>query len=231
MKKIFFDAGDEKLAGLLVSDDESEKPSFLFLHGAGTSHKERVLPLADLLLARGVSSLVFDFSGHGESTGEMSQSSLKKRVGEAREAAKFLNPGRPLTLCGASMGAHIALKLLEHLDIANIILFVPGVYNTQAYEVNFNETFTSLIRQPESWRDSDVYELLEGFTGNLLVFCGEKDDLIPQGVIELLRQHSKNARSSEIIYIPEAPHRILLWLSDYPEVANRVADKIASVIE
>lgn len=55
-------------------------PAAVLLHGAGPGTKDRLLPLLADFAARGCHALAFDFSGHGESTGEQRELSLRRRL-------------------------------------------------------------------------------------------------------------------------------------------------------
>src|SRR2546425_11226766 len=104
IKKVQFAVGGEALAGNIISGSELDEPRLLLVHGAGQATKERARPLALKLAEYNISSFGFDFSGHGESTGKLEESSLYKRTTEAKEACRFLTSEEPLTVCGFSMG-------------------------------------------------------------------------------------------------------------------------------
>jgi alpha-beta hydrolase superfamily lysophospholipase len=104
--KVRFFVGREKLVGNIISDNTENEPTLLFLHGAGKATKERSNYIAFELAKHGIRSFSFDFSGHGESSGKLEESSLRKRVEEASAALNFLNHSEAVTLYGSSMGAH-----------------------------------------------------------------------------------------------------------------------------
>jgi len=230
-KKIEFNVLNEKIAGLVVSKNDADMPSFLFVHGGGGADKYRTLYLAERLLSHDISTLAFDHSGSGESTGLLENSSLAKRYDEALEAIKFLTKDKPLTICGSSMGAYIILKLLEKENVKNLILFCPAIYDARAFSLKFNDGFTDIIRQKESWKNSDIFSALEKFNGNLLVFIGKEDEVIPEGVIELLDKSSQNARKKEIVVIPNCPHKIHTWLSEHKDITDEVVEKISEFLK
>lgn len=230
-KKIEFNVSNEKIVGLVVSKNDADTPSFLFMHGGGGADKYRTLYLAERLLNYDIRSLAFDHSGSGESTGSLENSSLAKRYNEALKAIKFLTKDKPLTICGSSMGAYIALKLLEKESVKNLILFCPAIYDARAFTVKFNNDFTEIIRQKESWKNSDIFSSLEKFNGNLLIFIGEEDEVIPKGVIDLLDKSSPNIKRKEIVVIPDCPHKIHTWLSEHKNIADKVAEKISEFLK
>jgi pimeloyl-ACP methyl ester carboxylesterase len=228
-QRITFKASRELLVGQIITDRVSAKPQVLFLHGGGCANKERTDYLSFALARRQIPSLSFDFSGHGESEGHLINSSLKKRVDEALAATAFLSNSAPLTVCGSSMGAHIALRLLEHKVFRTVLLFCPAVYDRRAFRVRFGKDFSAVIRQEMGWRHTEVLSNLRAFTGNLLICVGEMDSVIPPGVIDIIDMNATKARNKEIIRIPEASHQLHTWLSHHTSVANHVIDKVVQL--
>jgi len=179
-----------------------------------------------------IESFTFDHSGHGESTGELKKSSLKKRVDEATEALKASSLSTPISLCGFSMGGYVSIKLAESLgleNIQNLILFCPGIYNAEAYSVQFDQGFTDILRTKDSWENSDAFQILDKFTGNLLIIIGDQDEVIPEGIADQLYESTSSAKSRELIYLPGCTHSINSWFKNNPEEANRIIQKIASL--
>ena len=197
-----FPVGQEKLAGTIIAADESTTPpQFVFIHGGGTAaYKEKVYDFAEPILRAGLNILTFDLSGHGQSTGELKKSSLKRVIESQALIDHFAK--QPLTICGESMGGYIAIKMLELYHVETLILVCPALYDAKASDVRFDLGFTEIIRSPESWRNTDVLKTLEAYTGNLLVVMGENDEVIPPGVIELIMRHTPHARKKNFIAFP-----------------------------
>ena len=116
--------------------------------------------------------------------------------------------------------------MLEVYSVDTLILFCPALYDGRAYDVQFDQGFSEIIRQHESWRNTDVIKTLEAFTGNLLLVLGEKDTVIPAGVIDIIDRHTPNVRKKELYTIADCPHKIALWMMDRPEERARLQDKI-----
>lgn len=230
IKRVIFSVGGDTLAGNVIAKKDEDIPSALFLHGGGKSSKGRTEYLARRLAERDVSSFSFDFSGHGESSGALANSSLKKRTEEAKAAMQFLTKDKPMTVIGSSMGGHIALELLKDFTIQNLILFCPAIYSRRAFDAKFGSGFTKIIRKKDSWKNSDIFISLEKYKGSLLFIIGENDEVIPEGVIKILDKHSQNAKKKEIVKIPNCQHKIHTFLSSHEELANKVTDKIAEFI-
>ncbi len=153
------------------------KKQLLFLHGAAGSDKERTRYLQNLLTEEHIESFTFNFTGYGGNN--LSASSLEGRLQEADEAIQNFHLQEPFNLCGSSMGGYIAIKLCEKYKVENLFLFAPAVYTTKAFKLKFDEKFGETIRQKESWKDSDAFTILKHFTGNVVIFIGDNDEVIP----------------------------------------------------
>ena len=129
------------------------------------------------------------------------------------------------------MGGYVAVQMLRYFKVQSLILFCPAIYNRQAYQVPFNAEFTKIIRQPKSWQDSDAWELLHNFDGQLLTIIGSDDAVIPPEVIQQIQESGGRARKKELVIVPHAPHKILPWLSQHPDVEAKICEKIFEFIK
>jgi len=224
------DIGGERLTGIKVAKDLSKPADFIFLHGAAQGNYSRVMTFAQPSVAKGISIVAFDHSGHGTSTGEQIHSSLKKRNDEAVAIIDAFAAGRPSTVCGSSMGGYTAIKMLEKCQVKNLVLICPAVYDRDAYNIPFDARFTEIITKQNSWQNTDAVEILQKFTGNLLILIGDDDKVIPKGVIELIHKASTQAKKKEILVIPGASHAIYDWFVSHPHKALAISQKIAQFI-
>ena len=103
----------------------------------------------------------------------------------------------PLNVIAASMGGYSAIKLTEHFVVKNLILLVPAVYSSQAYETPFGSEFSAIIREPNSWINSDAFETLSGFDGSVTIIAAEADEVIPMNLIEQLYASARNAEKKD----------------------------------
>jgi uncharacterized protein len=227
-----FNSGNEVLAGTFIRVSEASKIQLLFLHGAGKASKERAMPLANKIAeAYRISSFLFDFSGHGESSGQLSDSSLSKRLSEAIDAVRFAHLGDSFSICAFSMGGHIALELLRDHDVANVFLFYSAVYSSAAFNIPFGEAaFSTILRTPDSWKESEAWDLLARFEGNLLVVSGENDDVVPSEIPKRLAATPVRAKSSKLITVPNAPHLLVPQMLKSPELFEEISSHIGACI-
>lgn len=227
-----FEVNNETItASIDFCENNFKQPTVLSLHGAGPHNRNRISYLTKFLVGLGLNTLRFDFSGHPDSTGELANSSLEKRVEEAKEASTFLDKSaNAYTIIGTSMGGHIALELLSEIPINNIILFCPAAYTSEAYTLPFGKGFTNVIRRPNSYLNATVFKKLENFSGNFILFIGEEDQIIPKEVIEMYDHFASNTKRKKIIRIPNAPHSIHVWLEKNPEYLDLVFSEIKTVL-
>ncbi len=176
----------------------------LMLHGGGKDrtifHKYRVM-----LDASGFGTTIFDFLGHGETGGDIHNSSLFSRTQQAKAVMDF--QGQIYTGCvGVSMGAYNALQLSKVVPLRSLILMVPGVYATSAYPVKFGPDFSAIIRQDRSWEATDAWAIAAEFTGDLLVIAAENDAIIPAEIPNKLVSSATRACRKKLLTIPGAGH-------------------------
>jgi pimeloyl-ACP methyl ester carboxylesterase len=217
------------LIGDILSDGGS--PQLLVLHGAGNSNRQRFQLLREELLAAGISSVAFDFVGHGDTGGNLQTSSLSSRTQQARSVVDALSLQQPFALMGASMSAYTAVKLLEHYQIKSLILLVPAMYTCQAYMIPFNRGFSDIIRQPQSWQHSDAWPILADYTGRLLIVAAEKDRIIPRGVINKTYDSAVNSSERELYIAPNASHFVFTDLrsndpDEFEYIFGRICQKL-----
>jgi pimeloyl-ACP methyl ester carboxylesterase len=222
--------GTHRLTGDVISNSSS--PRALVLHGAGNAHRGDFRLIREELLTHGISSAAFDFVGHGNTGGELKSSSLISRTRQACRVVERLNIEQPFSVIAASMGAYTAVKLLNYFQIKSLILVVPAMYDSRAYKVAFNKGFTEIIRRPESWGNSDAWQVLSEYTGRLFIIAGEKDEVIPQGVISRIYDSAVAAEERKLFVAPRASHRVFTDLrSNNPDIFSSIFDQIVEMLK
>ncbi|QMI05272.1 alpha/beta hydrolase [Citrobacter sp. RHB25-C09] len=187
----------------------------LMLHGGG---KDRTVfnKYRALLDASGIGTTTFDFIGHGETGGELHESSLFSRTLQAE--AVLASQEIAITGCmGVSMGAYNALQLTRTVRFQSLILMVPGVYSMPAYKVKFGPDFSAIIRKDRNWEQTDAWDIAAEFTGDILIIAAENDSVIPAEIPEKLFFSASRCRQKKLMLIPGADHNTVwdnLMLSD-----------------
>ncbi len=206
------------------------KGKVLFLHGAGESTKDRCLPLARALSARGWGCLTFSFPGHGKSSGVLQGSTLQGRKQVAQAIAHklgFLPADRVVAI---SMGAHTAISLLkDHPDMTqHLVLMVPAIYARDAEDVSFGPAFSEVLRRPDSYLAAEPWDILPTYEGRLAIVQAGADEVIPTAIIDKLHAAATAAARAERLYIADSPHRISNWINDDQSRIEAFRDAIDS---
>lgn len=190
------------------------------LHGAGTADKERSVALMEDFGAAGCPSLALDFSGHGESSGELPELSLRKRRDQARAVIDGHVPGdHALVLVGFSMSGQTVADLIAHYGerVTAIGLCAPAVYASAAWDVPFGGGFTGIIRTPGGWKDSAALDVYRRYAGTAVLVTPGQDDIIPPEVTDALAaalgEHARFTHTR----LERSGHQIGRWLQEHPE--------------
>ena len=126
------------------------------------------------------------------------------------------------------MNGYISIKLTELCDINNLILFVPALYTKEVYDVNFGIDFTNIIRKPNSWENTDAFDIVNKYKGNVLLITAEDDNVIPKELVyKLIR--SLNSNKLEKYEINNGSHNIFNYIYELDEY-KLILDKIKSTI-
>jgi pimeloyl-ACP methyl ester carboxylesterase len=204
----------------------------LYLHGAGTSSRAGYVIPRGALVQRGIGTVAFDCIGHGETGGELAQSSVASRTRQAEAVIAARGMQGPLALIGSSMGAYNAIKLCERHEVASLVLIVPGVYTPGAYELPFGPGFSNAIRRERSWVDSDAWAILSQFTGRLLVIAAEFDLVIPREIPERLVDAAHCAQSRALHIVRGAEHnRLFSLLRESPADLDHTVGLMADCVQ
>ncbi|WP_084172317.1 alpha/beta fold hydrolase [Mangrovibacter sp. MFB070] len=176
----------------------------LLLHGGG-KNRTVFYKYRELLDTLGFGTTTFDFLGHGETGGNINESSLFSRTMQAEAVIASLRP--ELTGCiGVSMGAYNALQLSKMIRFQSLILMVPGVYSIPAYKVKFGPDFSAIIRKQRNWEHTDAWSIVSEFGGNLLVIAAENDAIIPSEIPQKLLSSASCSCQKQLLIIPKAGH-------------------------
>lgn len=217
-----------KLKGDYYYNDNDPVFTVLFLHGGGLkTTKERFKQLRIDLLNNNIHSYAFDFIGHGDNNENLYNTSLYSKVLQAKTFIdKFINV--PFSIVGASMGGYIAIKLTEIYDIKSLILFVPALYTTEAYNINFGNKFSEIIRKDNSWKDSDSFNIVNKYKGKVLLISVNGDSVIPVDLTSKFRK-SVNINNFDEYIIKNGDHKIFDYIyesDEYKSIFNLIVKNI-----
>lgn len=197
-------------------DGEAGAPAVLFFHGNGENLETmRLSGLMDDLAGLGLAWLAVDYPGYGESGGSPSEAALIEAAEGGLEELGRRFPGRPLAVCGWSLGAAVAAQLAarrpDRLD--RLVLLSPwttlpelagALFPGWMVRLLLRERYDTLAAAPE-------LEL------PALVIHGGADRIIP---VEHGRRVAAALPAARWIEVPGAGHNDLLAR---PEVWRELA--------
>ncbi|MFD4976435.1 alpha/beta hydrolase [Streptomyces sp. NPDC058424] len=229
------DHDGERLRGVYGGDLSGT--TAVVLHGAGTSSTERLLPLVREFVAHGCRGIAFDFSGHGESTGKLSELSLRRRFEQAVAVIDaYAGADGPLVLVGFSMSGQTVADLVRHYGdrVAALGLCAPAVYTAEAWDVPFedgNGRFSGMIRRPDSWREAPALEVLRAYEGRAVLAVPGTDAVIPSAVTEAV-QDALAARAQYMRFdLPDAQHQLGMWFRDHGEHRREFVEAVLTRLD
>lgn len=222
-----FAAGKETLAATRICSISGRQPHVITFHGTGpTASHAGTRYILDYLARNGLSSLCFDFSGHGKSTGDMQQATLSVRKQEGHAAAAFLDPQASPVIIGTSMGGYIAALLAPVLNPQSLILFCPAAYPDEAMELKFGENFAAIAKRPGAYLHSPAFHALKSYRGKLLIIAAGKDELIPKEVPGLYAESAPLAGTKKLLWMDDSDHKIHTWLTLHPPERQSVLSEV-----
>ncbi|MEU7061911.1 alpha/beta fold hydrolase [Streptomyces sp. NPDC046197] len=229
------DHDGERLSGVYGGDPSGA--TAVVLHGAGTSSTERLLPLVREFVAHGCRGVAFDFSGHGESTGKLSELSLRRRFEQAVAVIDaYAGADGPLVLVGFSMSGQTVADLVRHYGdrVTALGLCAPAVYTAEAWDVPFgdgNGRFSGIIRQPDGWRRAPALEVLRAYEGRAVLAVPGTDAVIPPTVTEAV-QDALTARAQYTRFdLPDAQHQLGMWFRDHGDDRREFVEAVLTGLD
>lgn len=230
MQKISIQSNNLKLVGNLFLPSKVNTANgigVLILHGGSVTGKDRFISLQNYLAQNKLVSLAVDFRGIGESEGTFKLSSLLDRLADAQATLKaFSSYANKVIVIGCSMGAHVAVKLLEgNNEVRETILLYPAAYGKKAERLPFDQSFTNELRTPNSWKDSPVFPVLRKYLGKIMIIYGQEDTIIPSEVKAAYQKAIEN--KGRFTMLPNVNH---LLLAEKSPQERKIRDKVFSMI-
>ncbi len=225
-----FQADGETLAYSHYVPPHEPREVALSLHGAGPAGRERISYLAEHLASTGSSLFCFDFAGHGESTGQLTELSLSRRSYQAAAALRVMQQ-RPTVLIGTSMGGHVATSVLTATAPDFLVLFCPALYGDESTDLPFDEQFTAAIRKPSSFEHSSLRRDLAGYAGKSLLLIGEDDRIIPPRVVEIYGKELQKEGQFRLLTLPGAPHNLHGWANQRAENKSAILSAVDDLLD
>lgn len=223
-EELVFNVNEHRLAGTRILAADRREPSVAHLHGLGpTATRHGVRYLLDELAEHGHGSLTFEYSGNGDSTGVLAESTLGRRREESLAAVALLSRDESPVLIGTSMGAHLAAATVPVLRPRGLVLFVPAAYPGGSDTLRFDGS----LARPGHYADSPAFAGIREFDGDLLIIAAKNDQVVPREVIEGYLTNARKARSAEVVWF-DCDHFVHRWL---PQRETERADVQKAILQ
>ena len=175
--RVVIASGWRRLSAVYVTAGK-DAPAVLICHGIGEL-VEYWSGVQELLKGRGVSSLVFNYSGYGESTGRVSTESCEEDALAAYQ--ELVSRGhRLIVLLGFSLGTGVSCAVASRMDVDGVVLCEGFSSLREAgMAMGFPRWMTRVV--PDVWDSVDRVGELQV---PVLVVHGDVDGLFPLSMAE-----------------------------------------------
>jgi alpha-beta hydrolase superfamily lysophospholipase len=196
-ERLIIQSGGRKLSAIYVraSDDA---PVFLICHGIG-EQVEYWSGVQELLQAMGVSSLVFNYSGYGASSGRVSVTHCEEDTIAAYRELKDRGH-RSIFLLGFSLGTGVVLAVTPTVEIEGVILCQGySTLREAALAMGFQRWMTHAM--PDVWHN---LRRLKEITTPVLIVHSDGDQLFPVAMAK--RVYEASGPRGELIIVSGFAH-------------------------
>ncbi|MGD0444243.1 MAG: alpha/beta fold hydrolase [Edaphobacter sp.] len=171
-QRLVIASGGRQLSAVYVPAGD-EAPAVLICHGIGEL-VEYWGGVQDLLKTMGVSSLVFNYSGYGDSSGYISAANCEEDAGSAYN--ELVTRGhRSIVLLGFSLGSAVSSAVASRLGVDGLVLCEGfSTLREAGTAIGFPQWMTRVV--PDSWQTIRRVSELEI---PVLVVHSDKDGLFP----------------------------------------------------
>lgn len=195
--RVVISSGSRRLSAVYVRAGE-ETPAVLICHGIGEL-VEYWCGAQELLKGMGVSSLVFNYSGYGQSTGNVSCANCEDDALSAYR--ELVDRGhRSIVLLGFSLGTGVTCAVASRLDVNGVVLCQGFTSLREAgIAMGFPQWMTHGV--PDSWNTIRCVSEIEA---PVLVVHSDVDGLFPLSMAE--RVTAACGDKAKLIVIPGVTH-------------------------
>lgn len=223
-KLTFENSRNLKLEAIFEGEDKNA-PIVIACHGFASS-KDSISykNLVPKLLRRGLSVFRFDFTGCGQSEGDLLSLTPLVGLDDLKSAVGSFNLSN-FGLCGTSFGGYVAL-LYAFENPVRALALRSSVSDWQNIIIEHTQHVKKMIdRILIEAKDIDIYEKAKNLTTPTLIIHGDRDDVVPVDQSKKLYQSLKGDKRLGIIH--GATHDI----KDEPKYLERANNLIADFFQ
>lgn len=219
---------DAHLAATLYSARLSKKVGVVFVHGSGCETQKEYRYYARMLGRQGISSIVYDKRGCGESTGHLYDGTYRDYAADAAAAARLLKERASLEhigFVGFSEAEWVVPLAMKETDADFAVIIGAGGLSPADQVIEESrireeaglppEASADMSPDEKAWwtqvADFDPNAAWEGVTGKVLFIKGADDDRSRASASRLRLATMLPSGQCEWLEYEGAGHMILLW--------------------
>lgn len=173
--------------------------ALLICHGIGEIVPQW-FPIQRIFAENGIASLVFDYSGYGQSTGHIDFLQCEQDAISSFQHLQHISPGVPITILGFSLGTGIAPAILNRTSPDHLILCAGYTsFRNAARAAWIPRILSPLV--PPIW---SAKEALCDSTLPVLIVQGDRDRLFQLQMAHEL--HSCTGSRADLLILPARSH-------------------------
>lgn len=223
-KKIEFIVDNTSLRGsVFTPKGKGPFPAVIFFHGSG-SKGLKYFKAGKKLSENGILAFVFNFRGCGLSDGDYLSQAYEDAFLDAKSAFELLlcqniDPER-IGVVGGSFGGYIVSIVLPQILIKSLVLLNPSTHSgnfSQKIDMGGLDNEVKYFTNPINWESSKSFENIQNFKGQLLIIKSQKDENVPQEVVDKYFKKATNTTKKEMVQITDADHRLSkdVWKEEF----------------
>jgi esterase/lipase len=159
----------------------------LILIGYTSNRKRYRNRIPDIVDETGMSALVFDYSGHGDSPFDIETTRPAQNFLEVIHVFDWLKekyPDSEINVIGSSFGGYLSVQLTEYRVFNKLILRAPAIYQPSDFYAKYGDVDRERLRNDyrknaAALAEHPLLRRTSGFMGKTLVIVHEKDDQVP----------------------------------------------------
>ncbi len=210
-EKFFIDVEERKICGVLHLPEKSKPACVITCHGLFSSKdSDKFTGIAERFTRESLAVIRFDFSGCGESSGHISDTTVSRRLQELEAVAAFAGNhqslGRQQCLLGSSLGGYLSLLYaLKHPGTILSLWATP--YDLLEISENIPPSDLKQLKQ-EFFIDARTYSLASilGAVSHIQLIQGQKDSIVPWRHAEEIFFRANEPK--ELVILPEGDHSL-----------------------
>ena len=197
IEPFFIEFKDDFIHGNIITPQgKLNAPETLFLHGCNpVENSSDFLVLRQILAEKyGINSCAFDFTGHGNTGGNWSDSTIELRTAQSVDIINACFDSQPFNIVASGLGAYTAIKLTQLFNVKNLILLAPALCAYEACNVSLGKNYDEFAEFAYSWSMTDALSILQFYEGGVSILVSDTRSSLQREVAGQLFSNALRAR-------------------------------------